>query len=280
MGQEARDAWAVLARRLEAEPLTLLGDPLPSRELLDRARRAGAVEGDPAAFEASTRAVVVPMTGMPLAVQRGWKEAGHELVDLTLPSIRRLRATLLSCLRAGDETLLAGGRDDAEARFLLRDCPGLRLIEEADEVVTLGYATRISIACTSQFPGRRLAAIAGAVRGRFRDARVEVIDTRTPEAAARERTIEKALGGIDGMLLVADPADPGRETLAALARAGGCPVVGGAGEARLIGPRILLAAPGYTPPEALARALEKLAHPSGRDRLGAGSGVRAAGEPS
>ena len=114
MSQETRDAWNQLVRRLSGGPMTLLGAPGQNRVLLDRACRAGALEGSLDDSSAPTRQVVIPLTGATPAQRKRWKDGGYELVDLTLPTIRRAHVTLNLLKTEGCRLVLVGHPGDPE----------------------------------------------------------------------------------------------------------------------------------------------------------------------
>jgi len=218
MSQEARDAWTLLVRRLNEGPLTLLGVPGPNRVLLDRARRAGALEGAIDDASAPTARVVVPMTGATPSQRRSWERRGHELIDLTLPSVRRAHVTLGLLAAEGCRLVIAGHAGDAECRSIAGDRPGVALLEDADQAAALPFAPKTGMVMQTGISGRRATAIGEALRFRFRDSPVQALDTRSPALVACERALAAFGGWAELVLIVADPADASGRALYETAR--------------------------------------------------------------
>lgn len=218
MSQETRDAWALLGRRLATGPLTLLGAPGPNRVLLDRARRDGALEGGLDDARAPTRTVVIPLTGATPSQRRRWKAGGHELLDLTLPSIRRAHVTFSLMAAEGCRLVLAGFRGDPEAAAITGDLEQVAIVENADEAAALPFAPATALVCQTGISRQRVQAIAGALNSRHRDGRLQIFDTLSPAHLARERALVELGRWADLILIVADPADASGRALYESAR--------------------------------------------------------------
>lgn len=258
MSQETRDAWALLGRRFKDGPLTLLGAPGPNRVLLDRARRAGALEGALDDRAAPTSRVVIPFTGAFPAGLARWLAAGHEVLDLTLPAVRRVRTTLGLLHAEGKRLVLAGHRGDPECEAIAAGIPGVAVVENADEAAALAFAPASGLVCQTLISAHRFQAIAQALQGRHRDGRLEVIDTQSQAQKLREKALAGLAGWADLILIASDPEDPSGRALYECARRHGCPerVIAGAGGADDAGSRGL-------PPR---RHHRRGVHPTGSDR--------------
>lgn len=260
MSQEARDAAKVLFGRLGAGPLTLLGAPGPHRALLDRARRHGALEGEAGDATAPTRRVVIPMSGIAPRQRRSWKSAGHELVDLTLPAVKRLHA-MKALLRAeGRRIVVAGFRDDPECQALAGE--GVTFVEDADAAAALPFAPRTGLLCQTTLGERRFATIELAMRLRHPDSDVLAMDTRCRSLPRREKALAALGRHCELILVLADPADRSGQALYEAARCLGVaavqvadperpPALGGAR-------RIALTAGLHTPDEEIDRLEARL----------------------
>lgn len=257
MSQEARDAVRTLEGRLSAGPLTLLGAPGPHRALLDRARRHGALEGHAEDEAAPTRRVVIPMDGIAPAWRRAWRASGHELVDLTLPAVKRLHAMKTLLAGEGRRIVVAGFRDDPECRALVGD--GVTVVDDADGAAGLPFAPRTGLLCQTGLGARRFATIELALRMRHPDADLVAMDTRCPALVRREKALAALAPRCDLIVVLADRADRSGQALYEAARCLGKPAIllGGPngpidpGDARCIG----LSAGVHTPLEEL-RAFE------------------------
>ena len=208
MSQETRDAWSLLLRRLSGGPLTLLDAPSPNRVLLDRARRAGALEGGLDDASAPTHRVVIPITGATPSQRKHWKEGGYELIDLTLPVIRRAHVTLDLLRAAGCRLVLVGHPGDPECQAIAGDSPGVAIVESVDEALDLPFAPKTGVVFQTSVSSQRARTIVEALRSRNRDSKVQVLDTLSPAALQREQALRVLARQTELVLIIADPADP------------------------------------------------------------------------
>ena len=254
MSQEARDAMGELDRRLGTGPLTLLGAPGPHRALLDRARRCGALEGHVEDQAAPTRRVVIPMSGIAPEWRRTWQAAGHELVDLTLASVKRLHAMKTLLRTVGGRIAGAGYRDDPECQALAGE--GVTVVEDADGAAGLPFAPRTGLLCQTTLGERRFATIELALRMRHPDSQVVAVDTRCPALVPREKALPDLARRCELIVVLADPADRSGQALYEAARCLGVAAMraGDPDEAVPVGNarRIGLTAGTHTPDEQLA----------------------------
>lgn len=218
MSQETRDAWNLLVRRLSEGPLTLLGAPGPNRVLLDRARRAGALEGSVDDRTAPTHRVAVPMTGVTSPQQKAWKERGHQIIDLTLPVIRRARVTLNQLHTERCRLVLVGHPGDPECLAIAGGLHGVAVVESADEAADLAFAPHTGVVFQTSISSQRARTIVEALRSRHRDSRVQVLDTLAAATLQREQALRNLARESDLVLIVADSEDASGRALYETAR--------------------------------------------------------------
>lgn len=220
MSQEVRGAMERLLARLDQGPVTLLGAPGPSRMLLDRARRAGALEvaeGVP-----PTRHVAVPMTGLPDDRLAELRRGGHEVLDLTLASTKRTKAMIRLLRLEQRQVVLVGCRGDAECETLA-SC-GATVVSSVDEAMALPFSPRFGVVSQSHIGGERLRSVVAALRRRHPDSSLVVMDTRDPEWIDRERAVISLARETGRVVVVADPGDPSGRGLYEAARLAGAEV--------------------------------------------------------
>jgi 4-hydroxy-3-methylbut-2-enyl diphosphate reductase len=218
MSQETRDAWNQLVRRLSGGPMTLLGAPGQSRVLLDRARRAGALEGSLDDSSAPTRQVVIPLTGATPAQRKRWKDGGYELVDLTLPTIRRAHVTLNLLKAEGCRLVLVGHPGDPECLAIAGNSPQVAVVDSVDEANDLPFAPQSGVVFQTSISSQRARTITEALRNRHRDSRVQILDTLSTAGLQREQALRNIARDSDLLLIIADPADASGRALYETAR--------------------------------------------------------------
>lgn len=204
-GGELREALARLEARLGRGAVTVLGPLAPDRALCEAFRRRGVQEGPPGEFRAPTRTVVVPPTGLPRPLVRRWKESGHELLDLTLPAVRRAQTSPQLLALEHARTVVVGHRDDAECAAIAGEVAGTAVVEDADQAALLPFAPKFGVVCQTLLSRRRAAAVVEALRQRHPDSRVDFLDTTSPALSGRERSVE-ALSRWAELILIAGEA--------------------------------------------------------------------------
>lgn len=189
-GAEVRAALDRLEMRLRRGAVTSLGPLAPDTSLCELYRRRGMLEGAAEEYRAPTHTVVVPLTGLPKACLRKWKESGHELLDLTLPAVKRAQTSLgLLSLEHGKPVVI-GWRDSAEAAAIAGEIPGTVVAEDPEQASLLPFAPKFGLVCQTTFSRRRAHAVAEAIRLRHPDSRLVFLDTTTPAMLERERSVE------------------------------------------------------------------------------------------
>jgi 4-hydroxy-3-methylbut-2-enyl diphosphate reductase len=189
-GEEIRKALTKTDILLKRGPLTLLGPLAPDAALCETYRRRGMLEGSPTEYRAPTKAVVVPFTGLPKACIRKWRENGHEVIDLTLPAIRRAQTSLSLLALEHCKPIVIGHREDPEAIAIAGECPASRIIEDADQAIEVPFAPKFGLVCQTSISKRRAEAVAEALRLRHPDSRMVFLDTTTPAMTERERSVD------------------------------------------------------------------------------------------
>ena len=222
-GTETREALARLETRLKRGPVTVLGPLAPDAALCEQFRRRGALEGDPLEFRAPTHTVVVPLGGLPRERRRRWKESGHELFDLTLPSVRRAQTSLNLLTLEHCKPLVAGFRDDAESLSIAGEATGAAVVEDAEEAALLPFAPKFGIVCQTRITRRHANVIAEALRQRHPDSRMVFLDTTSLAMLERERSVEALSRWAESIIVAGDAGEASVRALIETARRLGLP---------------------------------------------------------
>lgn len=223
-GAETRAALARLDSLLKRGTATVLGPLAPDPALCELYRRRGALEGSPDDARAPTRVVVVPLTGLPKAVVRRWKSSGHELLDLTLPAVRRAQTSLGLLALEHAKPLVCGFHDDAESASISGEVAGAAVLEDADEAALLPFAPKFGIVCQTLISRRRAAVVAEALRQRHPDSRMVFLDTTSPAMLERERSVEALSRWAEVILIAGEATEASVRALVEASRRLGLPV--------------------------------------------------------
>ena len=204
-GAETRAALARLDLLLKRGSVTVLGPLAPDAALCELYRRRGALEGSPDDARAPTRTVVVPLHGLPKAELRRWKSSGHEVLDLTLPAVRRAQTSLNLLALEHARPLVCGFHDDAESAVIAGEVAAAAVVEDPDEAALLHFAPKFGMVCQTLVSRRRAVLVAESLRQRHPDSRMVFLDTTSPAMLERERSVE-ALSRWAEVILVAGEA--------------------------------------------------------------------------
>lgn len=225
MGRELRTVLRLLEERLRRGALTVAGPLGPDTELCEHFRELGLREVDADSFRAGTRSVVIPPQGLPRAWRDAWRRAGHELVDLTLPSVRRAQAALGLLVGEGCRPVVVGLKGCPGVRALALDHPASAVVEDADDAARLSFCPRFGVVAPPEFPVRRACLVAEALRQRHRDSRVTFLETASPETLERERSLETLSRRADLVVVLGSSRDASAAGLVGTTRRLGLPVV-------------------------------------------------------
>lgn len=225
IGAELRSVLETLEKRLRGGALTVAGELGPDDGLCGRFRELGLREVDAESFRAGTSGVVVPPQGLPRAWKAGWRQAGHELIDLTLPSVRRAQATLGLLVAEGCRPVVVGPKGSAGVRALAVDFPTAAVVEDADDAVRLAFSPRFGVVAPPEYPSRRARLVAEALRQRHRDSRVTFLETCSHETLERERSLEALSRRADLVVVLGAAREASAAGLVGTTRRLGMPVV-------------------------------------------------------
>ena len=187
---ETRAALARLETRLKRGAVTVLGPLAPDAALCELYRRRGALEGSAGEYRAPTHTVVVPLSGLPKECLRRWKECGHELLDLTLPSIRRAQTSLNLLALERCKPVVIGFRDHAESAAIAGEAKGATVVEDGDQAALLPFAPKFGLVCQTGVSRRRANGVVEALRLQHPDSRMVFLDTTSPANGEREKSVE------------------------------------------------------------------------------------------
>jgi len=222
-GDEIRAVLAKLDLRLKRGAVTVLGPLAPDAALCEMYRRRGALEGAPTEYRAPTHTVVVPPTGLPKACLRKWKENGHELLDLTLPSVRRAQTSLGLLMLEHCKPVVIGSRDDAETTAIAGEAAGAAVVEDAEQAALLPFAPKYGVVCQTLISRRRAHGVVEALRQRHPDSRMVFLDTTSTAMSGRERSVEGLSRWAETVIVAGEESESSVRALIEAARRLGLP---------------------------------------------------------
>ena len=192
--------WRLWMDQLGRGHLTLLGRVAPHPELQRMSLTAGALEAADGAVIRGRAAV--PMSGLPAARLKSGATAPAGCLDLTLPSIRRIRALIRTMRLEQRRVIVVSGTDDDMSATLAAE--GAGIVSCADDVMRLDFAPRSAVLAHPCTATRRIETVASVLRRRFPDASLTVLDTRDPEFLAREKAVVLAARQLSRLVVLGD----------------------------------------------------------------------------
>lgn len=222
-GKETRDALARLDTRLRRGAVTFLGPLAPDAALCELYRRKGVLEGSAEEYRAPTHTVVVPLSGLPKACIRKWKEHGHEVLDLTLPAVRRAQTSLNLLALEHCKAVVIGSRDERESAAIAGEVAGAVVVEDAEQAALLPFAPKFGLLCQTTISRRHAHSVVEALRHRHPDSRLVFLDTTTPAMLERERSMEGLSRWAETIIVAGDPGESSVRALIESSRRLGLP---------------------------------------------------------
>jgi 4-hydroxy-3-methylbut-2-enyl diphosphate reductase IspH len=223
MSSELASAFEQLEHQLKRGPATVLGPLGTDEDTETHYQELGMRRIEPEQSQAATRRVIIPPLGLPKSVIHRWKSNGYEVIDLTLPSIRRAQVSLGLMLGEGRRPLVVGQRGSAEAITLTADLRQAAVVEDADEAGALSFSPRYGIIAQPHVSHRRVRLVAESLKARRRDSDISFLDTTACSMKQRERGVEEFSRWAEGVIIVGEAHDSSTTALMETARRLGQP---------------------------------------------------------
>lgn len=214
MDDDARAALATLIGLARLHKLCVAGRFMPDAGVSANLQSVGVIESEHAGDFFRFDRVVLPYSGTAVSQRRLWQSAGHVLVDLTSPRVKRTQAAMGLLKMEGAQTLVIGGHEDFETRALLGHQPSAQVIEDTTDTARLAFSPFFGVVCQTNQSPRRVAWLVQQLRHRYKDARVSFLDTNSPAMLAREKSLEKQLVNCDLVVIVGEPGESSCKALA------------------------------------------------------------------
>lgn len=213
MDAATRAALTALEALSRLGSVAVAGCFMPDPGVRAQVARWGVVEGvqEPDFFR--FRQVVIPFSGIPPKVRKGWEDAGYAITDLTSPLVRQAQVALGLLRMEGAQALVIGRHDDPETMALAGTSPGTRVIQDTTDTARLHFAPAFGVVNQTTLSPRRVAWLFQQLQMRYRDARVTFLNTGAPAMVAREQALEKLLDWCDAVVVVGQGGEASVEAL-------------------------------------------------------------------
>ena len=187
-----RDAIALVRHEAAARPVTVLGELVHNKTVLDDLRERGVrFENQPANVSTDT-AMITAHGASHLAKTRAHK-AGLTLRDATCPLVSFAHESMRELVKDGCHPVIIGQRGHVEVRGLTEDLDDFDVVLNESDVLALSEHKRFGVVAQTTQPIARVHALVASLRHRFPESAVRLVDTVCrPTKQRQEAAVELA----------------------------------------------------------------------------------------
>jgi 4-hydroxy-3-methylbut-2-enyl diphosphate reductase len=171
-----RDAVESVLREAERGPVTMLGE-LVHNEAVNAALRARGVRLTRKLAEVGTGTVVVTAHGMSDAALGAVRERVPNVLEATCPLVKFAHRAVRELVAAGFHPVIVGQREHVEVRGLTGDLAEFDVVLTEEDVRLLAPRWRFGVVAQTTQPVERVRRLAAAIRERFTESEVRLVDT-------------------------------------------------------------------------------------------------------
>ena len=171
-----RDAIDLALGQADAGPLTILGDLVHNRSVLNALEAKGiAVARDPA--EVKTPTLMVTAHGTSERTLARTRALGLNVVEATCPLVTVAHKAVTALARGGYHVVIVGQRDHVEVRGLTGDLDQFDVVLEYADVLALEDHPRFGVASQTTQPIGKVRHVVDLIKRRFPMSEVRLLDT-------------------------------------------------------------------------------------------------------
>jgi 4-hydroxy-3-methylbut-2-en-1-yl diphosphate reductase len=171
-----RDAIALALDQAGAAPLTILGDLVHNRTVLDTLEARGiAVAQD--VHQVKTSTVMVTAHGASQRSLDRTRALGFNVVEATCPLVHVAHRAVAALVNDGYHPVIIGQRNHVEVRGLTEDLDRFDVVLDDADVERLDEHPRIGVAAQTTQPVERVRHLVESIRRRFPRSEVRYVDT-------------------------------------------------------------------------------------------------------
>jgi 4-hydroxy-3-methylbut-2-enyl diphosphate reductase len=213
-----RDALKVVAHVSDPTEVTIRGElvhnPLVLHQLDDRGfHRESEAQRDTLP---PTRQVMITAHGISDRERHRLLAAGKQLIDTTCPLVTRVHRAAQQLAQAGRHVIVIGRPGHVEVQGIIEDLPHSTVIPHPGQIGELP-SRFLGVVCQSTTPPRLAAEVVAALRTRFPDADLQVVDTICQPTRDRQQAVLDLLPQIDALVVVGGKNSNNTRELARLA---------------------------------------------------------------
>jgi 4-hydroxy-3-methylbut-2-enyl diphosphate reductase len=221
-----RDAIDLALRLTRQGPITILGDLVHNPDVLDQIDSAGARRAR-LPEEIETRALLLTAHGTSNRIKLQLRQEGHQVHDATCPLVKRAHQALAKLVAEGRYPVVIGQEHHVEVRGLVGDLDQYTVILSEDHLSRLEAPVacnpRLGVVAQTTQPLALVQDLVGAIRQRFTQADVRMIDTVCQPTKDRQEAMQRLISESEVVVVVGGPDSNNSKKLTELARRAGRP---------------------------------------------------------
>jgi len=258
-----RDAIELALRLTRQGPLTIFGDLVHNRDVIEEMAAAGATRALlPEAVE--TRSLLLTAHGTADRVKQQLRAKGHQVHDATCPLVKRAHLALDKLVAEGRYPVIIGQENHVEVRGMVGDLDEYAIILEENDVEKLAGPVarnpRLGVVAQTTQPSGHVQHLVEGLRRRFPAADVAFIDTVSQPTKDRQDAMRRLIAEADVLVVVGGPDSNNSRKLTELARENGKPAYQVAGVTELCaewfaGARVVGISAGTSTPQHVIQAV-------------------------
>ncbi len=171
-----RDAIATAEESVQQTPVTVLGQLVHNKTVLNRLTRQGIAFAEQAA-EVATKHAIITAHGSSEAARRRASDAGLQLIDTTCPLVSHAHRAVHRLVSQGFHPVVIGKRGHVEVTGLTEDLAECDIVLCEEDIERLKPKTRFGVCAQTTQPIDRVKRLVAYMKTRFPRAVVQFLDT-------------------------------------------------------------------------------------------------------
>jgi 4-hydroxy-3-methylbut-2-enyl diphosphate reductase len=209
-----RDAIQLATRTARTQPVTILGQLVHNQTVVRRLLAAGARMAE-SPGEVRTSTVMISAHGASERAVAALRGRGLEVLEATCPLVQVAHLAVRRLERDGYHPVIVGQRDHVEVRGLTGDLAAFDVVLSEADVTQLAPRPRFGVAAQTTQPVARVRTLAEAIRRRFPNSPVKLVDTVCRPTKDRQAAAVQLAQTTDAVVIIGGAASNNTRELVA-----------------------------------------------------------------
>lgn len=196
-----RDAIALARRTVEHSPVTILGELVHNRSVIESLDQSG-IPTARSIEDVRTKAVMITAHGASETKINGLRKAGFEVSEATCPLVRFAHRSAQRLAREGYHPVIVGLRDHVEVRGMTEDLAAFDVVLTEQDVMALAQRPKFGVTSQTTQPVERVRKLVALLRARFPESETRWIDTVCQPTKARQNAAAELARECDAVVVI------------------------------------------------------------------------------